>query len=47
VLAAQFGAYNPEGYLQYVRVEGERRIHLLSRFVGQEWAKALDGSLPR
>ena len=47
VLAAQFGARNPEGYLQYVRLEGERRIHLLSRFVGEEWTKALDGSLDR
>ena len=47
VLAAQFGARNPEGYLQYVRLEGERRIHLLSRFVGEEWTKALDGSLNR
>jgi len=47
VLAAQFGAYNPEGYLQYVRVEGEPRIHLLSRFVGEEWTKALNGSLHR
>ncbi len=47
VLAAQFGARNPDGYLQYVRVEGERRIHLLSRFVGEEWTKALDGSLQR
>jgi len=47
VLAAQFGAYNPDGYLQYVRIEGERRIYLLSRFVGEEWAKALDGSLER
>lgn len=45
VLTAQFGARNPEGYLQYVRLEGERRIHLLSRFVGEEWTKALDGSL--
>jgi hypothetical protein len=47
VLAARFGATNPDGYLQYVRVEGERRIHLLSRFVGEEWTKALDGSLQR
>jgi hypothetical protein len=47
VLAAQFGAYNPDGFLQYVRIEGERRIYLLSRFVGEEWTKALDGSLKR
>ncbi len=47
VLAAQFGAHNPEGYLQYVRVEGQPGIQLLSRFVGEEWTKALDGSLHR
>ena len=35
------------GYLQYVRIEGERRIYLLSRFIGEEWTKALDGSLHR
>ena len=45
VLVAQFGAYNPDGYLQYVRVEGEPRIYLLSRFVGEEWTKALNESL--
>lgn len=47
VLAARFGGYNPEGYLQYVRVEGEGGVRLLSRFVGEEWMKALDGSLAR
>lgn len=47
VLAAHFGAYNPDGFLQYMRVEGEPRIHLLSRFVGEEWTAALNGSLHR
>lgn len=47
VLAARFGAHNPDGYLQYVRVEGDPRTYLLSRFVGAEWIEALDGSLPR
>jgi hypothetical protein len=47
VLAARFGAYNPDGFLQYVRVEGDPRILLLSRFVGEEWAEALNRSLQR
>ena len=47
VLVAQFGANNPEGYLQYVRIEREPRIYLLSRFVGEEWTKALDAGLQR
>jgi hypothetical protein len=47
VLTARFGATNPDGYLQYVRLEGERGVYLLSRFVGEEWTKALGGSLHR
>lgn len=47
VLTAQFGGANPDGYLQYVRVQGQARIYLLSRFVGAEWGKALDGSMTR
>jgi hypothetical protein len=47
VLAARFGAANPEGYLQYVRVEGDPRVYLLSRFVGEEWTRALSESLHR
>jgi hypothetical protein len=47
VLAAHFGAYNADGFLQYMRVEGEPRIHLLSKFVGEEWTEALNRSLAR
>lgn len=47
VLAAQFGAYNPDGFLQYMRIEGESRVHLLSKFVGEEWTEALNRSLQR
>jgi hypothetical protein len=47
VLAAHFGTYNPDGFLQYMRVEGDARIHLVSRFVGEEWTQALDRSLQR
>jgi len=42
ILTVQFGANNPDGYLQYMRVEGDRRIHLVSRFVGEEWTQALN-----
>jgi hypothetical protein len=45
VLTAHFGAYNPDGFLQYMRLEGELRVHLLSRFVGEEWTEALNRSL--
>jgi len=37
VIAAHFGGRNPDGYLQYVRVEGRRELFLMSRFVGEEW----------
>ena len=37
VLAAHFGGRNPDGYLQYVTVDGRRELFLLSRFVGEEW----------
>lgn len=37
ILAAHFGGRNPDGYLQYVTVEGRRELFLLSRFVGEEW----------
>jgi hypothetical protein len=37
VLAAHFGGRNPDGYLQYVTVEGRHELFLLSSFVGEEW----------
>ena len=37
VLAAHFGGRNPDGYLQYVTVDGRPQLFLLSRFVGEEW----------
>jgi hypothetical protein len=41
VLAARFGEFNPEGYLQYMRIDGNPRLYLMSRFVGGEWAEAM------
>ena len=37
VLTAHFGADNPGGLLQYMRVEGRSEVFLMSRFVGQQW----------
>ena len=45
ILTVRFGGHNPDGFLQYMRVDGDQRIYLLSRFVGEEWAAALNGSL--
>ena len=45
VLAAHFGGHNPDGYLQYVRVEGRRELFMLSRFVGAEWDAVTQSTL--
>ena len=41
---AQFGAINPEGFLQYMRVDGDQRIYLMSRFIGAEWISAFEAA---
>jgi hypothetical protein len=45
VLGAHFGGHNPDGYLQYVRVEGRKELFMLSRFVGAEWDAVVQGAL--
>ena len=40
VVTARFGAYNPEGILQYMRLDGAAKVYLMSRFVSAEWASA-------
>ncbi|MDD1521304.1 hypothetical protein DAA51_20385 [Bradyrhizobium sp. WBAH10] len=47
VLAASFGEFNPEGYLQYMRIDGNPRLYLMSRFVGGEWAEVMTGAEAR
>lgn len=42
-LTVRFGAINPEGFLQYMRIDGDPKVYLMSRFIGAEWAAALDG----
>jgi hypothetical protein len=41
VLGAEFGAPNPQKVLQYMRLQRDDRIYLMSRFVGEEWENAL------
>jgi hypothetical protein len=43
VLTVRFGALNPEGFLQYMRIDGDPRLYLMSRFIGAEWTAALEG----
>jgi hypothetical protein len=44
VLGAEFGTPNPQGVLQYMKLEGRDQVYLMSRFIGQEWEKALRGA---
>jgi hypothetical protein len=45
VLTARFGGANADGFFQYMRLDGDGRLYLISRFVGAEWADAMDGSV--
>jgi hypothetical protein len=41
VLGAEFGAPNPQKVLQYLKLQGRDQVYLMSRFIGEEWEKAL------
>lgn len=43
VLAADFGAENTDGLLQYMRVTDRAELYLMSGFVGQEWETVANG----
>ena len=47
LLVARFGGPNPEGYLQYMRLDGDARLFLMSRFVGEEWGEAMAAAAAR
>ena len=47
VLAVRFGALNPDEFLQYMRIESDDHLYLMSRFIGEAWMHAFDGSLQR
>jgi hypothetical protein len=44
VLGAEFGTPNPQQVLQYMKLEGRDQVFLMSRFVGEEWERALRGA---
>ena len=44
VLGAEFGAPNPQQVLQYMKLEGRDQVYLMSRFVGEEWERAIRGA---
>ena len=46
-LTVRFGALNPEGFLQYMRIDGDPKVYLMSRFIGAEWTAALEGMKAR
>ncbi len=46
-LTVRFGALNPEGFLQYMRIDGDPKLYLMSRFIGAEWLAALEGVTAR
>ena len=46
-LTVRFGALNPEGFLQYMRIDGDPKVYLMSRFIGAEWMAALEGVTAR
>ena len=46
-LTVHFGAGNPDGFLQYMRIDDDSHLYLMSRFIGEAWLVAFDGSLPR
>jgi hypothetical protein len=47
VLTVRFGALNPEGFLQYMRIDGDPKVYLMSRFIGAEWTAALESVTAR
>ena len=46
LLAASFGAKNPQALFQYVQVEGRAGLYLVPVFVGQEWERVMDALKP-
>jgi hypothetical protein len=46
-LTVRFGALNPEGFLQYMRIDGDPKLYLMSRFIGAEWMAALEAVTAR
>jgi hypothetical protein len=41
-MTVHFGGLNPEGFLQYMQIEGDPQLYLMSRFIGAEWVAAFE-----
>ncbi len=46
LLAMHFGSINPQKVLQYMRIDGQDDVYVMSRFVGEEWERALAEAKP-
>ncbi|MGZ5903508.1 MAG: DUF4340 domain-containing protein [Reyranella sp.] len=46
-MTVRFGTQNPEGFLQYMRIDGDPKLYLMSRFIGAEWLAALEAAAAR
>ncbi len=43
VMTVHFGARNPDEFLQYMRIDNDAHLYLMSRFIGEAWLSAFDG----
>jgi hypothetical protein len=44
VLTVRFGARNPDEFLQYMRIDDDTHLYLMSRFIGETWLGAFEAS---
>lgn len=47
ILTVRFGERNPDGFLQYMRIDRDNHLYLMSRFIGEAWTAVLDGGPQR
>lgn len=47
ILTVRFGERNPDGFLQYMRIDGDNHLYLMSRFIGEAWTAVLDADAQR
>lgn len=45
IMTVRFGGNNPDEFLQYMRIDGNPDLYLMSRFVGEAWMQVLSRSL--
>jgi hypothetical protein len=44
LLTARFGGHNPDEFFQFMRIDGDPSVYLMSRFVGEEWTNVANGT---